>query len=507
MDKHTDTYTTTTVTGGFLFPHLAEEDTREPVFTVTLPAVWSNMLHTYFSKAAAGTTTTNTTHQEQEEPPPIEIGFLFLSLSYWIELLVLLVATLSVAAGVGFFLYKTIIQPKQERTLQAYLIGWGLIVPFWISWPVWLLSVVDVRNAIFRFLVGGIAPIICCFRTTEAIYGFCPKHATRSARDFCFYFATVPIVARVKDDDKQNGNNNNNNNNNNANVNKSSSSTSIAGRTIGDPIPCSNSKKMKHLGTFLGLLFFTGALQSILTPHLHLNVFGMGIEGVADQDVEWHATQRYFTWQLYANSALQALLFQMYLTMYLEALTFAFSVLTGFEAEPAMDNPLLESTSPTDFWGRRWNTVVHTVLKNGVYKPLRKCAVLPRAAAVLATFVASGVFHEWILVLVFVTPTTDDHWRWLVFETGRKDVHYDPSYGGSIVFFSWQALLIGLELSFGRTRFVRRIAKILPKQVKTAIVVGMGVPLAHFFLEPYVTSGFFFQHGAPALPMVVRVVR
>lgn len=476
---------TTTATGGFLFPHLSEEDTREPVFTVTLPAVWSNMLHYYFSE---GTTSTH-----QEEQPPIEVGFLFLSLSYWIELLVLLVATLSVAAGVGFLLYKTIMEPKQERTLQAYLVGWGLIVPFWISWPVWLLSVLDVRNALFRFLVGSMAPIICCFRTTEAIYGFCPKHSTRSAKDFCFYYATVPIVARVKDDDKHN-------------ANSSSSSSSTTGRTIGDPILCSNSKKLKHLGTFLGLLFLTGALQSILTPHLHLNIFGMGIEGVADKDVDWHSTQRYFTWQLYANSALQALLFQMYITMYLEALTFAFSVLTGFEAEPAMDNPLLESTSPTDFWGRRWNTVVHTVLKNGVYKPLRKCALLPREAAVLATFVASGLFHEWVLVLIFVTPTTD-HWWWLFFETGRKDVHYDISYGGSIIFFSWQALLIGLELAFGRTKFVRGIAKILPKRVKTALVVGMGVPLAHFFLEPYVTSGFFFQHGAPFLPMVVRVVR
>jgi hypothetical protein len=230
-----------------------------------------------------------------------------------------------------------------------------------------------------------------------------------------------------------------------------------------------------------------------------MNVFGMGIEGVSDEDVDWHSTERYFTWQLYANSVVQALLFQMYLTTYLEALTFSFSVLTGFEAEPAMDNPLLESKSPTDFWGRRWNTLIHTVLKNGVYKPLRKCASLPREVAILATFVSSGVFHEWILVLVFVT--TDG----FGIETGRKDSHYEPSYGGSIVFFSWQALLIGLELAFSRTKFVRGIARILPTPVKSALVVGMGVPLAHFFLEPYVTSGYFFQHGAAGLPMVVRV--
>lgn len=33
--------------------------------------------------------------------------------------------------------------------------------------------------------------------------------------------------------------------------------------------------------------------------------------------------------------------------------------------------PLFCATSPSDFWGRRWNSLVHHHLKKGVYKPFR----------------------------------------------------------------------------------------------------------------------------------------
>ena len=444
---------------GFLFPHLAEDDTREPLFLVTIPKFLTNNM--LFS----------TTNEENEETL-FRLGVLMLSIPYWIELLGLILLTLSFAAIVGLVLYKTVIETKQEQTPTAYLIGWGLVIPFWLSWPTLLLQFVDLRCSIFRFLVGGIAPIVCSFRTIEVIYGLCPPYVTSSAKGFVFYYATVPIVARLKKEDK------------------GSSSASI-----GDPIPCSNSKKLKHLIRFLCLLCLTGGLQSILVPYKNLNIFGMGID--SDEPIEWLSVQRYFTWQLYGNSAFQALLFQMYLTTYFEALAFAFSVLTGYEVEPGMLNPLLESKSPMDFWGTRWNTMIHSCLKNGVYKPLRLAGV-HRIGAVLGTFCASGIFHEWILALVF--PYDDKSW----YESGRKSSSV-PNYGGAVVFFAWQALLIGGEMAFGKTAPVQRIAKSLPQPFKTALVVGLGVPLAHFFLEPYVTSGFFFQHGNAGLPMLVRV--
>lgn len=429
--------------GDFVFPHLSETDDRQPLFTFSIPTTNNN-----------------------------EYGFLMFSFAYWIELLGLVLITLSIAAIVGLFLYHTVIKPKQEGTMQAYIVGWGFVLPFWTLWPFLMVSVVDMRNSVFKFLVGGIAPIICFFRTTECIYGFAPDHVTRSASEFCFYYATVPIVARVKRRKRQQDSDKNT---------KLDGSRNNTIGNIGDPIPCTLSKTMKHLGTFVACLFITGALQSILNPYHQFIVFE------TDEELSWYAIERYLTWELYANSALQALLFQMYLTTYCEALIFTFTVFTGYEAEPVMDNPLLESESPMDFWGRRWNLLIHTVLKNGVYKPVRKCS-FSRTTAVLITFLMSGIFHEWILLIIF----------------GGNN-NFEPTYGSATVFFLWQALLIGLELTLGGSKWVQKISSTLPRPLKTAFVVGMGLPLAHFFLEPYIRSDYFFVHGSVGLPMIIPI--
>ena len=130
---------------------------------------------------------------------------------------------------------------------------------------------------------------------------------------------------------------------------------------IGDPIKCTVSKSIQHLGKFVGWLFLTGLVQSILNQHRYFAVFGGMIlakndtNADADTDTDtshddttyddycssqsWYALERMLTWELYANSAIQAVLFQLYLTTYCEGLTFGFTVLTGYEAEPVMDNP------------------------------------------------------------------------------------------------------------------------------------------------------------------------
>lgn len=41
------------------------------------------------------------------------------------------------------------------------------------------------------------------------------------------------------------------------------------------------------------------------------------------------------------------------------------SMMTGFSTVAVMHSPLSESTSPSDFWGRRWNRMIHAVLKVG----------------------------------------------------------------------------------------------------------------------------------------------
>lgn len=71
----------------------------------------------------------------------------------------------------------------------------------------------------------------------------------------------------------------------------------------------------------------------------------------------------------------------------------------GLEIEPQFNQPYL-ATSLQDFWGRRWNLMVTSILRPTVYNPVRsistpivgrKWSLVP---AILATFLVSGLMHE-----------------------------------------------------------------------------------------------------------------
>ncbi|KAJ0970981.1 hypothetical protein J5N97_018940 [Dioscorea zingiberensis] len=63
----------------------------------------------------------------------------------------------------------------------------------------------------------------------------------------------------------------------------------------------------------------------------------------------------------------------------------------GLDLEPQFNSPF-GATSLEDYWGRRWNLMVTSILRPTVYNPVR--ARFGVAAGVLATFLVSGVMHE-----------------------------------------------------------------------------------------------------------------
>ncbi|KAG7345046.1 membrane bound O-acyl transferase family protein [Nitzschia inconspicua] len=417
-----------------ILPHLAEADYREPLFTFNLD--WND-----------------------DKPDQYQYGFYFISPIFWISLIGMILLESCIAALTGLLLYKIIVEPKRSDTAAAMLLGWGIIIPFWIFYPVVLIHLLDIRNAIFKFVLGCIYPVLCIFRTTECMYGFTPTWI-RSSTDYVSYYASILLFARDPQTQQL--------------------------------IPCPLSSVLKHLINFIIFAFVTGILQSMLTPFPSQAVFG-GAE-------DWYALDRFWTWQLYANSLLHAVLFQMYLTTYCEGLTLAFTGLSGYQTMPVMLNPLLKSQSPLDFWGRRWNLLVHHALKNGVFRPVRKY-LYSTSVAVVVTFLASGVFHEWLLWAIFTNTS------------GQLDPMtgicvsscYQPTYGTSILFFVWQAFLIAIELMVGRTAFFRHLGERLPRTIKTSLIVAAGLPIAHFFMEPYFRCGFFFLHAQPGLPMILKI--
>lgn len=65
----------------------------------------------------------------------------------------------------------------------------------------------------------------------------------------------------------------------------------------------------------------------------------------------------------------------------------------GMEMEPQVDRPWLAS-SLRDFWGKRWNLMVPSVLRPAVFRPARALFGGSAAAGVMATFLVSGLMHE-----------------------------------------------------------------------------------------------------------------
>lgn len=92
----------------------------------------------------------------------------------------------------------------------------------------------------------------------------------------------------------------------------------------------------------------------------------------------------------------------------------------GVELEPQFNEPYL-STSLQEFWGRRWNIMVSSILRPTVYEPIlqiskqvvgSKWATLP---AIMGTFVVSAIMHELMFYyLGRVKPTWEITWFFLL---------------------------------------------------------------------------------------------
>lgn len=92
----------------------------------------------------------------------------------------------------------------------------------------------------------------------------------------------------------------------------------------------------------------------------------------------------------------------------------------GFEIEPQFNEPYLTS-SLQDFWGRRWNLMVTSILRPSVYHPILRffSPLLGKDKAkllgVVMVFAVSGLMHELIYYyLTHVSPTWEVTWFFIL---------------------------------------------------------------------------------------------
>jgi hypothetical protein len=157
------------------------------------------------------------------------------------------------------------------------------------------------------------------------------------------------------------------------------------------------------------------------------------------------------------------------------------SICTGMTLENFSDSPLTQSSSPSDFWGNRWDRPVASALRRGAFRPLRQAGYSRHVAAAM-TFLVSGLIHEYVL--------------WMMAQ--RKGIPnnplmepYEPAVGTHFFFFVWNAIVLLMERALEGHWIIAWMQSNLPKPLRTALVLLMVLPIGHLFTDEYIKSCFF----------------
>ena len=61
--------------------------------------------------------------------------------------------------------YNYIVQ--KQGSSSSYMIGFGILIPLWSTFPFQLIKILDIRNKIIKFGVAAVIPVLGIFKTTE----------------------------------------------------------------------------------------------------------------------------------------------------------------------------------------------------------------------------------------------------------------------------------------------------------------------------------------------------
>jgi len=245
------------------------------------------------------------------------------------------------------------------------------------------------------------------------------------------------------------------------------------------PTKASMAYTLSLLSTFGKNVAMLGLYMSLFAPTNY-----EPFETDADGNQPGYNIRDIFDFNLFRNNLVSSFVFQMCLSTFSGALSSAASLIFGVKTAVAMNNPMFESTSPSDFWGKRWNLIIHGALKRGIFKPVYKYST--KTCAIMATFLASGAFHEYLLVAVFAAEETS------------------PAMGKNTAFMVWNAGIITIESLVGGAFVFQWMKRTLPKPLVTFLTLSTALPVAHWFIHPYSKTGFF-DSAAVAFPMIKEV--
>mmetsp|Transcript_19077 Transcript_19077/g.41302 ORF Transcript_19077/g.41302 Transcript_19077/m.41302 type:complete len:476 (+) Transcript_19077:62-1489(+) len=374
--------------------------------------------------------------------------------------------TISLMVGVIFaaIIYRTFLNNNNDAEkrktsspsspLRKGLIG-SLLLLASILAPYALIDAMGAESTMIRFTIASFY-FLYIFRTLEAIFGFIPTGAKSSWGIYCTYFAlpfdmifdenNLPVMATKRD---------------------------ILNGQI---------NVVKTVSCII-------MLCSFLSPYDY-KPFGETNAGEFNERI---VLRDYLDARHLGNGFAIAVLFQQCLALGFAVTGSAVQIMLGYKVKQSMRNPMLEATSPSDFWGRRWNVLVHAVMKRGVYKPVRKYSSSPMAAS-LAVFVASGLFHEWLVhaVLMYHQPPHS---------AASQDVIL---LGSNTAFFVWNFVVIVLEKILAGSKGIKSLGKMIPSMFIPFLIIMGALPMAHWFSNPYLRGNYFSDYEK-CFPLIRKV--
>ena len=333
---------------------------------------------------------------------------------------------------------------KGRGSTRSFLVGFGVVIPLALYTPFFLLEELHLENKAVKLSLATL-PTVVVFRTLGAMFKT-PSHicVEVTLANFVTYYSTLMSFDWST---------------------KTLSRRKITPGELGQAV--------------LNLVFGFLRMSLFLSIMTHLDFTPFDSPVVLD-DYHW-------SWDLLhpghlANSYLLALLTYAYLCLGFEMTAFSEQA-KGYYTEPIFLNPILQSRSVREFWGQRWNLVIHRLLKHGVLRPARQ--YVSTTMAIGLAFFVSGLLHDFTWAIVFYPHSTD---------TCRTcDVCpatcFTPKPFKVTAFFLYCGLCMLLERQVVAkyTTFTQALPTILVAQ----LVLLTGLPVAHWYTGDWLVGGMF----------------
>jgi hypothetical protein len=210
-------------------------------------------------------------------------------------------------------------------TSSAFLVGYGFVIPFTLWMPFVVIPWLGLENMILMVSVAS-TPTMVIFRCKEAMYGTSPPVVEKDIGTYCAYYSSV-IPFRY-DPEKQ---------------------TSVKA-TFGD--------FLSKLRAYLANLAITVPVFSVMQSCKY-SLFPSPREIGGPLPSPMYL----FHWGHLLNNLAVAGLTSVSLEGGTLGVSLGTILLSGNTTEDMMKSPMTLSTSPSDFWSRRWNLAVQGLLK------------------------------------------------------------------------------------------------------------------------------------------------